>query len=218
MKIKDYPDTDRPRERLLKLGPTALSDSELLSIVIQKGYGSRNVLEISADVLSRYGIENLPFMSLEELSKIYGIGKVKSLQIQAMFELSRRYDKSRHSRIIHTIRSPKDVYKIMKHEIAEQKKEHFYCLLLDSINHLISTELISIGTLNASIIHPREIFLPAIRKSANAIILVHNHPSGNLEPSTEDFDVTTKVKEAGKMLGISVLDHVIITDCGYVSV
>jgi DNA repair protein RadC len=150
--------------------------------------------------------------------KIKGIGPVKAIQIKASFELNKRHYRARKIRNIERIEQAKDVYKIFVDELRDKKQEHFYVLTLDSNNQIISKDLVSIGTLNVSVVHPREIFRNAIKDSANSIIIIHNHPSGNLEPSPEDIQVTAILKNAGKLLGISVLDHLIIAGDGFRSI
>jgi DNA repair protein RadC len=208
MKIKDISKENRPRERFLKNGAMALSDAELLAIILQKGSKKENVVDMSNRIISKNGINKLSDLSLKELQEIDGIGPAKSMQIKALFEFNKRYNLSRQDG--NQIKSAKDVYDYAIHRLNSNDKEHFMILHLDSKNRIIKDEVISIGTLNASIIHPREIFKSAIKESANAIILVHNHPSGDSEPSAEDEQVTEKIFQAGELLSIKVLDHVII--------
>ncbi len=210
MGIKEISKTDRPRERLLEMGSEALSDAELLAIIFQRGCYSNSSLDIANKLLNKYGIDKLSQLSIPELRKVYGVGIVKAMQIIAMFEFTRRHSKHIKIRNITEIQSSKDIYDFFVDDLKDKKKEYFYALLLDSAQQIIRKELISIGTLNSSIVHPREIFRSAIIESANSIILVHNHPSGNADPSPEDRIVTRQLKQAGQLVGIKVLDHIII--------
>jgi len=213
MRIKDISKENRPRERFLKNGAMSLSDAELLAVILQKGSKKENVVDMSNRLLSKHGIDKLCDLSLKELQEIDGIGPAKAMQIKALFEFNKRHSLSRQNG--KPIKSAKDVYDYASQRLSSNDKEHFMILHLDSKNRIIKDEVISIGTLNASIIHPREIFKSAIKESANSIILVHNHPSGDSEPSSEDEQVTEKLFEAGELLSIKVLDHVIIGKDNY---
>jgi len=215
MKIKDISKENRPRERFLKNGAMSLSDAELLAVILQKGSKKENVVDMSNRLLSKHGIDKLCDLSLKELQEIDGIGPAKAMQIKALFEFNKRHNLSRQNG--KPIKSAKDVYDYASQRLNSNDKEHFMVLHLDSKNRIIKDEVISIGTLNASIIHPREIFKSAIKESANSIILVHNHPSGDSEPSAEDEQVTEKLFGAGELLNIKVLDHVIIGKDNYYS-
>jgi len=208
MKIKDLPDSSKPRERFLKHGPEALSDAELFAIILRTGIAGENVIEMSNRLIKEYGLDKLFDCSLKELQKIKGIGPSKAMQILTMKELGKRYSQSKNP--IKKISCAKDVFDYF-HEILDGKKqENFYILALNNQNNIVKEELISKGILDSALIHPREIFKPAIKNSASKIILVHNHPSGDPTPSKEDIDVTKKLIEAGKLIDIKVLDHVII--------
>ncbi|PLW80257.1 hypothetical protein C0585_03840 [Candidatus Woesearchaeota archaeon] len=204
MKIKDISLDNRPRERFKRFGSSNLSDAELLALILQKGSKSENVVDMSNRLLSAF--PDLSKMSMTELMKINGVGEAKAMQILALFEFSKRHSFSKASRII---KSPRDVFEYNKH-LSELDKEHFVVLMLDTKNNIIKDEVVSIGTLNTTIVHPREIFKNSIKESANSIILVHNHPSGDPNPSEEDLEITKRLIEAGEMLDIKVLDHVII--------
>jgi DNA repair protein RadC len=213
--IKDLPIEQRPRERLYRYGAQALSDTELLAVLIRTGTRKESALVLAQRILKGdEGKSGLAFVidsSMEELSKIKGIGIAKAGQIKAAVELGRRissYNKRQHV----TITSPLDVKALLMEEMRFLEKEHFKTILLNTKNHVVSVENISIGSLNASIVHPREVFKPAIRRSSASILLVHNHPSGDPTPSKEDIEVTERLVEAGKILGISVLDHIVIGD------
>ncbi len=210
MKIKDLPIESQPRERLLRFGVSSLSDAELLAIILQKGTRDENIIDMSNRLLK----ENLSDLSLEEMKKIKGIGDAKAMQIIALYEFSRRNAAKKDSKVM--IRNANDIYNIMKY-LKEEKKEHLFGIYLDSKNQIIGKpELISLGILDASLVHPREILKEAIRKSAKSFILIHNHPSNSTEPSSEDIEITQRMKESGELLDIKLLDHVIIGE-GYFS-
>jgi len=208
MKIKDLPDSSKPRERFLKYGKEALSDAELFAIILRTGTINENVVDMSNRLIKEYSLEKLYDCSLKELQKIKGIGPSKAMQILAMSELGKRYNNSKKP--IKKISSAKDVFNYFHEKLKNEKQEHFYVLILNSQNHIIKEELISKGVLDSAIIHPREVFKPAIKHSASKIILAHNHPSGNPKPSKEDLEITKKLIEAGKLIDIKILDHVII--------
>lgn len=208
MKIKDLPEQNRPRERFLKHGPEALSDAELFAIILRTGNKEENVIDMSNRLIKEYGLNNLYDCSLIELQKIKGIGKAKAMQILAMAELGKRYSDSKKSRRF--ISSAKAVFDLMHEKLKDEKQEHFIVIHLNNRNYYIKEELITKGVLDASIIDAREVFKSAIRNSASRVILVHNHPSGDPKPSEEDIEVTKKLIDAGTLLGIKVLDHVII--------
>lgn len=216
--IKDLPYDERPRERMLKYGPEVLSNVELLAIIIRTGTKEESALKLAERLLNRAGEDGLKFLldsSVEELSKIKGLGFAKAAELKAAVELGIRIQKA--TRKINTVTKPQDVADLLMVEMRYLKKEIFKVVLLNVKNQVISIENISIGNLNSSIVHPREIFNAAIRKYSASIILVHNHPSGDPTPSIEDINVTKRIIEGGKILGINVLDHVIIGDGNYVS-
>ena len=215
MRIAEMGEHCRPRERFLQYGISMLSDTELLAILLQKGTRKQNVLEVATHLLAKQDLDSLPRLSLKELQKVKGIGPLKAMQLKAAFELGRRVRivKKRGQRI----QSAKDVFTYTHPIIARETKEHFMVIHLDSQSRIIKHEIVSIGTLNSSLIHPREVFLPAVREHANAIILAHNHPSGNPSPSQEDKEITVRLFEAGELLAIPVLDHVIIGHARYFS-
>lgn len=218
--IMDLPEESRPRERLQKYGAQALSDAELLAILIRTGTRSESALVVAGRILKgdggRLGLSFVADASVEELSKIKGIGLAKSVQIKAAVELGLRLS-SQIKRRSAVMTSPADVASYLMDEMRFLEKEHFRAMLLNIKNHLISVEDISVGSLNSSIVHPREVFKPAIRRSSASIILVHNHPSGDPTPSREDLEVTRRLVEAGRIIGIEVIDHVIIGNGSYVS-
>ncbi len=208
MRIKDLPEQNRPRERFLKHGPDALSDSELFAIILRTGSPDENVVAMADRLIAEYGLDNLFGCSLNELQKIKGIGPGKSMQILAMAELGKRHSQSKNP--VKKISSAKDVFNYFNEKLSDKKEEYFYVLMLNTQNKIINEKLISKGILDASIIHPREVFKPAIRNSASRIILVHNHPSGDCTPSDEDLEITERLIKNGEGLGIEVLDSVIV--------
>jgi len=202
-----------PREKLERLGPEGLKNNELLALLLRTGYKGKNVHLLADGILKKYSEKTLFEMPYSQLSKIKGIGKSKAASIIAGYELSRRIqnNKARSS-----ITTPQDVLNIVD-EIRTRKKEHFVAIYLNARNEMIHKEIISVGILDASIVHPREVFAPAIEKRASSIILIHNHPSGNVSPSDNDCDLTKRLIESGKILGIEVLDHIIVTENDYYS-
>ena len=188
-------------------GATVLSDAELLAIILQQGTQEENVIDMSHRLIATYGLDKLSCCSLVELQKIKGIGPAKAMQIKAVFELNKRVKYQNNGKVIKTA---KDVFNYCWPKMKDLDREQFRVLLLDSKNKVIKDEVVSVGTLNASIIHPREVFKTAIKESANAIILVHNHPSGDVMPSHEDKEITSKLIEGGETLNIKVMDHVIV--------
>jgi len=208
MKIKDLPEQNRPRERFIKHGPEILSDAELFAIILRTGTIQENVIDMSNRLIAEYGLDKLFECSLKELQKIKGIGPGKAMQILSMAELGKRYNQSKNP--LKKITCAEDVFNYFHERLKDKKEEHFYVLMLNTQNNIIGRELISKGILDASIIHLREVFKPAIKNSASKIILVHNHPSGDPKPSQEDLEITKKLKKVGEDLGIRVLDSVII--------
>lgn len=216
MRIKDIPWWNRPSNRLRKKGEDKLNPAELLSLIIWSGNKKENAIDMSNKLLKKYSLSKISSLSLTELEK--EVGKLGAVRIKAMFELYKLTNWVKRKGFKPTIESAKDVYNYFVDELKDKKKEHFYALLLDSKNRIIKEELISVGTLNSSLVHPREVFKEAIKNSANAIILVHNHPSGDCEASDEDLDVSNKIRGAGKALDIKVLDHIIIGEDAWKSI
>lgn len=208
MKIKDIPLQNRPRERFLKHGPETLSDAELFAIILRTGTIQENVIDISHRLIAEYGLDKLFECSLKELQEIKGIGPGKAMQILTIAELQKRINQSKKP--IKKISCAEDVFNYFHERLKDKKEEHFYILMLNTQNCIIGEQLISKGILDTSIIHPREIFKPAIKNSASKIILVHNHPSGDPKPSAEDEEITRRLIKSGEELGIKVLDSVII--------
>jgi DNA repair protein RadC len=212
MRIKDMPDNNRPRERFLKYGPETLSDAELFAIFLRTGTINENVIDMSNRLIAEYGLDKLFDCSLKELQKIKGIGPTKAMQIITMSELGKRVNQLKQSNNQNQkkISNAEDVFNYFHERLKDKKEEHFYILMLNTQNNIIGEQLISKGILDASIIHPREVFKPAIKNSASKIILVHNHPSGDPTPSAEDEEITRRLKEAGEGLGIKVVDSVVV--------
>ena len=207
--INDLPKSERPRERLKKYGADALSTQELLALILKTGVKGESVMVTATRLLSKFGnIKRISEASLEELMEVPGIGLAKASQIKAAFELARRKDETSEKKV--TIKSSSDVEKVVKSQLKGKKKEYFLVLSLDSRNNLINMSNVSVGTLNASLVHPREVFKEAIQSLAASIILVHNHPSGEAEPSEGDLQITKRLVEAGKIMSIEILDHIII--------
>jgi DNA repair protein RadC len=213
MKIKDLPDSSKPRERFLKFGKENLSDAELFAIILRTGTINENVVEMSNRLIKEYSLEKLFDCSLKELQEIKGIGPSKAMQILAISELGKRYNNSKNP--VKKISCAKDVFEYFYEKLKDEKQENFYILILNNANNIVKEELISKGIVDAAILHPREVFKPAIKNSASKIILIHNHPSGNPKPSSEDIEVTKRLIEVGNLMDIKVLDHVIIgCPCG----
>jgi DNA repair protein RadC len=216
IRIRDIPEEERPRERLIRNGPESLSNAELLGVILRTGSREENAVSLANQILSKYTIKQLSLTNVSMLTQVHGVGKAKAAQIAAVFELARRLE-TFVEEPKRKICSPKDVYVLMYPKMREQKKEKFITLCLDTKNQVLKEEVVSIGSLNASIVHPREVFKSALMESSASVIMVHNHPSGDPSPSREDIMVTEKIVEGGKLLGIDVLDHIIIGDGRYVS-
>ncbi|PNZ70475.1 JAB domain-containing protein [Staphylococcus croceilyticus] len=217
MKIKDMATSELPRERLIQQGEKSLSNSELLAILINTGRQGYSSIDIANDIMNKYpNLKELKQLSIDDLIKIKGIGTYKATTLKAAFELGERMNtRSTHEKV--KIKSPKDVADMMMAKMKDLTQEHFIALFLNSKNVVMKEEVIYKGTLNSSVIHPREVFNAAIRASSNAIIVVHNHPSGDVTPSKEDIATTIRLKECGHILGIDLLDHIIIGDQKFTS-
>jgi len=213
MKIKDLPKIDRPREKLEKYGPERLSDSELLAILLRTGSEGINVVELANKILKKFSGVGLAKASVKELKNTFGLGSAKACEIVACFELGRRLLQNKQSALL---LSPKDVWDELK-DLRDHKKEHFVIFFLDARNQEIKREIVSVGSLNANLVHPREVFEPAVRHLAAQVIIAHNHPAGDLEPSEHDIEITKRLKESGEVLGIELVDHIIVTKNGYTS-
>ena len=220
LKMKDLPVSERPYEKLEKYGPEMLSNAELLAIIIKTGTREETSIALAQRILKQdEGNEGPGFLhdiSLEQLQTIKGIGRVKAIQIKALMELSKRIASTFGTNRV-VIRSAEDVCRMLMEEMRHKKKEVFKAVLLNTKNHVLKQVEISVGSLNASIVHPREVFSEAVKSGCSGILFVHNHPSGDPEPSAEDIDTTLRLVNAGGILGIKVLDHIIIGDGRYVS-
>jgi len=216
MKIKDMPWFNRPGARLKRKGVFSLSDAELLAIVIGRGDKTENAIDLANRVLATNNFDKMSELSLSELEKEFR-NPVKAMKINAMFEIFRRTNKLMKKGFKVQIKTASDVYQYYVDELQNKTKEYFYALFLDTKNRILKEELVSIGTLNESLIHPRELFNSAVQASCNSVIIVHNHPSGDCVPSDSDKEVTKVLVEAGEIMGIKVLDHVIIGKEGFVS-
>ncbi|WP_035856037.1 MULTISPECIES: DNA repair protein RadC [Jeotgalicoccus] len=215
--IREMHDSDKPRERLLLYGPDKLTNQELLAILIATGNKNESSLSLAAKILKDLpSIRELRELTYEELTSIKGIGKVKAITILSFIELAiRMHTHSREEEKF--IRSPKDVSDILMEKVRFYNQEHFIVLFLTTKNMVIEEKTLFIGSLNSSIVHPREIFREAVKRSAAAFICVHNHPSGDPTPSKEDIEVTKRLKDCGDLIGVDFLDHIIIGDGKYIS-
>lgn len=218
--IKDWPEDERPREKLLKRGAAALSDAELLALVLRTGDAAagKSAIDLGRELLERFdgNLRELAKAELNELQQIKGLGLAKAASIKAAFTLGSRFQ-ARRLETLERFTSPAQVFDFFHHELRDNRKELFLILLLDGKNRITRKVQVSEGSLNQSIVHPREVFAPAVRESAAAVIFIHNHPSGDPAPSREDREITRRLKEAGEILGVRVLDHIIIGDGSYYS-
>ena len=208
MRIKDLPKVERPREKLVAKGAENLKDSELLAILLRTGKAGKNVIEIASQILTKHSKKRLLQMTYQDLVKIDGIDSAKATTLLSAFELAKRALEVNDTNLP-TIVTPKDVVAQLI-DLRHNKKEHFIALYLNARNQLVHKETISMGTLNANLVHPREVFEPALKHSAAGIMVAHNHPSGDPKPSEDDLEITKRLAEAGKMMGVELLDHVII--------
>ncbi len=218
-RIKDWPETERPREKLLNHGAETLSDAELLALILRTGdaTSAMSALDHARLLLTRFAsLRQLARASTAELCTIKGIGPAKAAELQAVFQLARRF-------ATETLRpgdrytSSEEVFRHFHEKLRDHKREIFLAILLDGKNRVIREVQVSEGSLTASIVHPREVFAPVVRESAAAVLFVHNHPSGDPTPSREDLEITTRLREAGELMGVRVLDHIIIGSGAYVS-
>jgi DNA repair protein RadC len=221
--VKEWPEDERPRERLLKYGAAALSDAQLLAIIIRNGRGGRSAVDLGMELIDKFkSLEGIAQAGIREIcgrDGVKGIGLAKTAEIKAAIELGRRWYQ-RPSQVHETpasLCSSQEVVHYFRQTLKDRKKEIFRCFLLDTKNRVIKDEEVSVGSLTASLVHPRETFKAAIRESAAAVIFVHNHPSGDIKPSQEDLLLTRRLVQAGEVLGIQVLDHIIIGDGSHFS-
>ncbi|MDP3997380.1 MAG: DNA repair protein RadC [Candidatus Andersenbacteria bacterium] len=215
--VRDMPVEERPRERLMKYGARSVSAQELIAVVLGRGMAGLSVMQIAQDLLSRFGsLEGVVSASLEELQKVPGLGQAKALQLKACLEIARRVireetageTKRNKSK---AVAAPRDIARLVKPFIRDWQKEHFFVVSFDNRNRILGVDLIGVGTLNANLVHQRETFNAAIRRHAASIAVCHNHPSGDPNPSEADLAVTKQISEAGKLMGIQLLDHVVIS-------
>jgi len=216
--IHDLPASERPRERLQKFGAEVLSAQEILALILGRGISGESVMVTAQRLLSQFGsLKGIAGASLEELARVRGIGLAKAAQIRAAFELASRLESYQSTEKRETVKTPEDVVALVRSRLKGKKKEYFLALLLDTRNQLIRVAEISVGSLDSSIVHPREVFKEAVAASAASAIFVHNHPSGDPEASEDDLNLTKRLAEAGEIMGIDVLDHVIIGEEKYLS-
>lgn len=218
--IKEWPEDERPRERMQRAGTAGLSDAELLALIIRSGDPStrQTAIDLGRELIRHFGdsLRELGSAELSELCAVKGVGLAKATSIKAAFALASRFQ-GRKLEHLDRFTSPRQVFEYFHHEFRDSRKEYFLALLLDGKNRIIRRVQVSEGSLNQSIVHPREVFRPAVRESAAAVILVHNHPTGDPAPSSEDIAVTRRLNEAGEVMGIRVLDHIIIGDGDFIS-
>lgn len=218
--IKEWPEDERPREKMLKQGVGSLTNAELLALIIRTGDTAtrKSAIDLGREIITHFGdnLRELGSADLAEICSIKGMGPAKATGIKAAFTLAARLQ-SRKLEHLDRFTSPRQVFDYFHHEFRDSRKEYFLALLLDGKNRIIRRVQVSEGSLNQSIVHPREVFIPAVKESAAAIILVHNHPTGDPAPSSEDIAITRRLREAGDIMGIKVLDHIIIGDGEFVS-
>ncbi len=216
--IRDLPVSERPRERLQKFGVEALSAQEILALILGRGIAGESVTVTAQRLLSQFGnLRGIAGASLEELAEVRGIGPAKASQLKAAFELANRLEGYAETGEKPLVKTPNEVSALVRGRLKGKKKEHFLALLLDTRGQLIKVAEISVGSLDTSVVHPREVFKEAMSASASSVIFVHNHPSGDPEPSEDDIKLTKRLAQAGEIMGIEVLDHLIIGDKNYLS-
>ncbi len=214
--ITTWPEEERPRERLLRCGPGSLTDAELLAILLRSGSGSSSALDVARGVLNGGGLREMARKNAEELIRVQGVGLAKAVEILAAVEIGRRLQ-AQECGDRHSLCSPEDAARFLIPRMRDLRHETFVVLVLDTNNSVVGESELSRGTLNASIVHPREVFKFAIDRLAAAVIVAHNHPSGNPEPSREDIEITHQLCEAGKIVGIPLHDHLIVAGNSFTS-
>tara|TARA_Y100000310_G_scaffold78020_1_gene74619 strand:- start:24247 stop:24915 length:669 start_codon:yes stop_codon:yes gene_type:complete len=215
MKLKNYKLEEQPREKLHRQGVANLSDTELLALIIRQGDQQENVLELSRKILGKYSLAELSIINVVELTKNKGIGKAKASQIVACFELSRRFEANNVKKV--NISQPKDIANQYLPKIRNLQQEHLFAVYLDSQRNILKEEMLFKGTLDASVVHAREVFRPALQHNAASVIILHNHPSGDPTPSDTDIATTEYLQDSGNMLRIELLDHIILGEGCYFS-
>ncbi len=218
--IKEWPEDERPRERLLKFGSSELSTAQLLAIILKTGGKNKSALALAREILIRFNsLRDIEDASTAEFSDVKGIGSAKIAQLKAAFELGRRLLRNgkKNSSQNPCFKNSQQVYDYYMSKFFGLKKEKFFCMLIDTKNRVFKETLISEGTLTSSLVHPREVFRYAIKEAAASVLFVHNHPSGDPTPSKNDMDITKRLVQTGRVVGINVLDHIIIGDGKYVS-
>ncbi|ERI90103.1 DNA repair protein RadC [Clostridiales bacterium oral taxon 876 str. F0540] len=217
LKIMDLPENERPREKLLKYGAETLSNGELIAVILRTGSLSEDILNLSNRVLKETGgLNGLLSSDAHEFLSLKGIGAAKAAQLMALAEISKRFRTFRSGEE-YKITQPKDAAELLMEDMRYLKQEHLKVIMLNTKNIVITVKTVSVGSLNSSIVHPREVFCEAIKKSSASIIISHNHPSGDPSPSNEDISLTQRIKESGRLLGIELLDHIIIGNGNYIS-
>ena len=218
IKVIDIPEEERPIEKLLMNGPETLSNAELLAIILRTGTRGENIISLSTRILSEFnGLDGLLEAGLNEITSIKGIKNIKASQIMAIGELVRRINMLNLVKERKSIVSPSDIAEVVMKEMVFLKQEVLKLIMLDTKNNIVGIKDVFKGSLNTSIVHPREIFKEALKKSSSSIIICHNHPSGDPTPSKEDINITIRLKECGKIMGIDLLDHLIIGNNKYIS-
>jgi DNA repair protein RadC len=218
--IKKWPEEERPRERLLKFGTGGLSTAQLLAIILRSGNRDKSAIELARELLMRFdGLKEVEDAAAAELSQIKGMGSAKVAQLKAAFELGRRLLQNQEDAALKnpSFKNGKEVYEYYRPKFYGMKKERFLCALLDTKNRVFKEIIVSEGTLTSSLVHPREVFRDAIKEAAASVMFVHNHPSGDPNPSRDDLSITERLVETGRVIGINVLDHIIISDGKYLS-
>ncbi len=215
--IKLWPQSDRPREKLLAQGPGVLSDAELLAVLLRTGTRGASAVDHGRAIMEQFGtFRHLAAAGIGELRRVSGVGPVKAAQILAALEIAKRYGEQEF-KPGEPLRGSGDVYAHFRERLASEPREHFYAVLLDNKHRKIKDVSVSQGSLTASIVHPRDVFTPVVRESAAAVIFVHNHPSGDPTPSKEDLEITRRLREVGELMGVRVLDHIVVGKGRYVS-
>ena len=218
IKVIDMPEEERPIEKLLVSGPEVLTNAELLAVILRTGTRGENIVSLSTRIISEFnGLDGLLEAGLDEITSIKGIKNIKASQIIAIGELVKRINKLNLVRVGKNISSPTDIANILMKEMVVLKQEVLKLIMLDTKNNIIGIKDVFKGSLNTSIVHPREIFKEALKKSSSSIIICHNHPSGDPTPSKEDINITIRLKECGNIIGINLLDHLIIGKSQYIS-